>query len=1171
MSNPLRYRSGGRGHHGSTLTVAVMAVVCMMVPMFSAFAQPLSTWNWYFGQRAGITFRGGSIEAISDGQLNTSEGCASVSDPNSGELLFYTDGVTVWNRLHDVMPNGTDLFGDKSTSQSALIVPAPGRPWIFYVFNPAPVTSSTAGSRCLCLSYSIVDMRADAGFGEVVKKNEVLLNDVTEHLTATADCRGDGWWIVARSRSTRHFFSLHLTRDVLTTTPVFSDAGNPTLVVREAGQMHISPDSRQLVITSAAGSSQLYDFDSQTGKVTNGINLFRQDILGSHYGAAFSPDSKKLYVSVANEGSITPTRIYQFSIDVKSPDVVANSKFLLGDMNGVYSWTPMQLASDGRVYIGRPGEPWLAMISFPNEDTSLAVLRDTAIRLTGTCRFGLPNMIGSSLIEASSRQTACSLPRASFMSPRDICAGACTSMRDSSTGVVDTREWTFAGGSPSSSGEIHPQQVCYKTPGTYPIRLVVSNGFGTDTAYSTITVLTTPTVTVDSVPEVCPRTRTQLRAVGASTYVWSPANLVSDPTRPDPFVQPSSTTRYTVIGTNLLGCKDTTTVLVRVTDISAGGDAIICAGATVQLFAHGADTYSWSPTLGLSDPTSSSPLASPATTTHYVVTMQRGACLVVDTVLVTVIDTFSVKINGPDRTCVGDTLILSASAGSVHEWTGEGVIDRSAVVARVVMGNGPTLIRLTSRSGNCSDDDSLLITPVFGPPIDLGSDVRICEGESTILTARTMSTDVTWSPAKGLDRTDGAIVLCSPLLTTTYIASVRGDSGCTRTDTITVEVLPLPAVDAGPDVSVCEGGTIQLQSTGNAERYIWSPSIGLSDSSAVSPSATPQQTTTYVVRALTGACERVDSVIVFVSTLNVAVTKDTSICRGESVQLMASGATRYAWTPVTALSDPNSAQPLATPQTTTTYTVRGSDQLGCEQVKSVTVVVRDTSAIRLIAGSITARAGSDDVGIPIILEVPASMLPLMITELRATLVNDASVFLPDSTDRGALRTSVRGPDRLSYLLVENVQVISTRQKITEVRGLVLAGHIQTAPLRWEDLKWQGEDCLRLSSTNGLLYISGCNLTGRLLRTFQSSFVTARAVPSQDVIAVDLKAYQPGEYQLQLVSVDGRTIWLKAMHVGLHDGGNVTFDINMSAVATGLYTLVVLMPNESETVPIVWFK
>ncbi|MCX6140681.1 MAG: hypothetical protein NTX15_07640, partial [Candidatus Kapabacteria bacterium] len=340
---------------------------------------------------------------------------------------------------------------------------------------------------------------------------------------------------------------------------------------------------------------------------------------------------------------------------------------------------------------------------------------------------------------------------------------------------------------------------------------------------------------------------------------------------------------------------------------------------------------------------------------------------------------------------------------------------------------------------------------------------------------------------------------------------------------------------------------------------------------ALAPLASPLQTTTYVVRALTGSCESVDSMVVFVSSLNMSVTKDTSICHGETVQLMASGATRYVWTPATALSDAYSAQPVATPQTTTTYTVRGADQLGCEQVKSVTVFVRDTSAIRLFAGSVTARAGTDGVGIPIILEVPASMLPLTITELRATLVNDASVFLPDSTDRGALRTSVRGPDRLSYLLVENVQIISTRQKITEVRGLVLAGHVQTAPLRWEDVQWQGGNCLRLSSSNGLLYVSGCNLTGRLLRTFQSSFVTARAVPSQDVIAVDLNAYQPGEYQLRLVSIDGRTIWSTTMHRGLNDGEGVTFDINMSSVATGLYTLAVLMPNGSETVPIVWLR
>lgn len=1150
---------------------SAVALVCVLLPTMTAIAQPLSTMNWYFGQRAGVTFRNGSIEAIADGQLNTSEGCATYSDPNTGELLFYTDGVMVWNRIHEVMPNGMGLAGDPSTSQSALIVPVPGRPYIYYVFNAAPVTSSSVGTRCLCLYYSIIDMRADAGFGDVVKKNEIALNDITEHLTATADCNSDGWWIVVRSRSTRHFYSLHLDRDQLTTTPVVSDASNPTLIVRDAGQMHISPDSRQLVITSATGNSQLYDFDPQTGKVTNGINLFKTEVFGSHYGAAFSPDSKKVYISVANEGSITPTRIYQFSIGIKDAAIITDSKFLLGDISGTYTWTPMQLAVDGRVYIGRSGQPWLALIDVPNADTSLAMFQDTAIRLSGVCRSGLPNIIGSTLIDPALRLTACSLPRASFEYPADICEETCFSIRDASTGSIDSWQWDFEGGSPSSSIERNPQRICYERSGVYSIRLITSNGYGSDTAYNYVTVMPTPTVSIDSVAEICPGTPIQLRAYGADSYVWSPANLVSDPLRSDPIVRPRSTTRYAVIGTNAYGCKDTATVLVRVTDMSAGSDVSICVGASAQLAAQGAESYSWLPTAGLSDPRSAEPMAFPAQTTSYVVTMQRGQCIVRDTVVVTVLDSFTVKIIGPDRTCIGDTLILSPSVGTSHAWSGNGIIDPTSTVARVVMGNEPTLIRLIARSGDCLAFDSLWVQPVFGPPIELGPDVRVCQGESAVLIAQTAATDVVWSPSVGLDRTLGTTVICVPPATTRYIVSARGDSGCVNFDTITVVVLPQPDAQAGSDISICAGSSVRFNATGSADRFEWSPTIGLDDPAALRPTATPTQTTTYILRALTGTCESFDTVTVFVSTLNVGISTDTSICKGETIMLRASGATSYEWTPPNGLSDPKTDTPLASPQSTTTYTVRGTDQLGCEQTRSITITVRDTASIRLIAGSVTAIAGSEDVGIPVFVEVPSSLLPLTIRELRATLVHDASCFLPDSTDRGALRTSLRGEDRLSYLFAENVQVISSRQKITEVRGLVLAGTIETVPLTWEDVQWKGEACPTVRSTNGLLYISGCNLSGRALRNFLASTVAVRSLPSEDRVTVDLQANMPGSYHLQLAGIDGRVLWTHTVTRTEGDLGAAPIQIDMSAMSTGIYVLNVVLPANSEAIPFVWVR
>ena len=92
--------------------------------------------NWYFGENAGIQFDGSGnlLGSVNDGQLITREGCTTISDTD-GNLLFYTDGRLVYDRTHQLMPNGTGLFGDPSSTQSALVVPKPGSDTIYFIFT----------------------------------------------------------------------------------------------------------------------------------------------------------------------------------------------------------------------------------------------------------------------------------------------------------------------------------------------------------------------------------------------------------------------------------------------------------------------------------------------------------------------------------------------------------------------------------------------------------------------------------------------------------------------------------------------------------------------------------------------------------------------------------------------------------------------------------------------------------------------------------------------------------------------------------------------------------------------------------------------------------------------------------------------------------------------------
>jgi len=1092
-----------------------------------------------------------------------------MSSPTTGELLFYTDGVTVWNRFHEVMPNGTGLMGDPTTSQSALIVPAPGRPNVYYLFNAAPTSASDASSRCLCLHYSIIDMRADDGRGDVTKKNEFLLNDITEHLTATMDCKGDGWWIITRSRSTRHFFSLHLTNAYLETSPVVSSVANNQLDVRDAGQLQVAPDNRHILMTSAAGNSQLFDFDAESGRIAEGLNLFGVSKLGEHFGAAFSPDGQKAYVSVTNANSDATTQIYQFDIGQPTAPQIVASMEIVAELGTTSSWVPLQLGPDGRIYVGIPGTNRLSVIERPNNRAPLVEFKKESVRTAGIVRTGLPNIPTPLLFDQADRSNACALPRAAFTIPSMICEGEPLTFVNRSTGRITSWEWSIEAGSPATSVERTPTRVTFTRAGVFTVRLVVRSDFAADTMSSIITVLDRPSLVTDSVVTACPGQPIELRVSGAERYQWLPAGQVSNPTSPRPTVQVRSTTLFTVIGTSSTDCRDTAMVLVRIPSVAAGPDVTICAGASAQLSASGGVSYSWTPSAGLSDSTSEAPWAQPRSTTTYTVTIMTGPCVIVDTVTVTVLDSLGVKIEGPATGCLGDTVRLTASAGTAFLWQGDGVLDPALRSTRVVIGAAPTTVHLRVGSGGCSAVDSLDIMPLQRPLLSVQSGVRICSGQSVQLSAYGVDSRLRWSPAIGLDVDSGNVVVASPRSSTTYIVTATNDLGCSVRDSIRVTVSPSPIINAGADLSVCAGAGKRLLASGFGDEFLWTPADGLSDPTALTPTAAPMVTTTYVLRSRIGDCEDYDSVTVFVSRLQVRLAGDTAACRGNRLQLRASGAWKYRWTPTTGLEDSTSAVQTITADSSITYSVTGVDALGCSMTQSLRITVRDTVPILLMAGSVTAEAGHDSVGVPVIIDVPPDLLPLHIDEMRATLVQDASSFFPKSTDRGSLRTSIRGNDRLAHLRIENLDIISPRQRVTSIRGVVLAGQVLSAPLSWENVEWDAAKCPNVSTASGVLFVTGCNILGRLIRTYVRPTFSVRVNHQEGTIELGLVAQMPGEYDALLMTPDGRTLFRRTIAVQSDRGQTRTEIIDMSSFSSGLYFLNVVTPTEQSSVPVMW--
>ena len=220
---------------------------------------------WYFYAKAGIDFRSDNPIALTDGQIlgtqGFGEGSSSICNHN-GDLLFYTDGVTVFNRLHGVMSNGTNLWGHYSTTQT-LIVPQPSNDSIFYVFTMSPQYNEIFAADSVGCHYSIVNIKRKGGLGEVTHKNVLLFKKTTEKVSAVHHRNGTDIWVVFHEWDSNCFRSYLITQNGIdTNAPVISCIGSthksigyPPSNGNAIGQMKISPDGTLLALVLKASSS----------------------------------------------------------------------------------------------------------------------------------------------------------------------------------------------------------------------------------------------------------------------------------------------------------------------------------------------------------------------------------------------------------------------------------------------------------------------------------------------------------------------------------------------------------------------------------------------------------------------------------------------------------------------------------------------------------------------------------------------------------------------------------------------------------------------------------------------------------------------------------------------------------------------------------------------------
>lgn len=456
----------------------------------------------------------------------------------------------------------------------------------------------------------------------------------------------------------------------------------------------------------------------------------------------------------------------------------------------------------------------------------------------------------------------------------------------------------------------------------YIVEVTNADGcLGTDTVL--VSVLE-PLLTVSQDETICFGDTAQLSASGADTYVWSPNTNISDINSANPEVWPASTTTYVVNAVDANGCElqDSITITVQPLPLAdAGQDTSVCDGSSVQLSASGGTSYSWLPSGTLNNSAIANPEASPISNTTYVVTVSdQFGCEAEDSVTVVVNPLPTVDAGQDGIVCNGQGVQLNASGAVTYLWTPTAGLDDPNIANPIALPVLPTeyVVEGTDANG-CSNTDTVFVDVFL---VDAIGDTVVCIGDTAQIGA-IGGVSWTWTPATGLSDVNAQFPDANPTSTTVYTVTADDGTGCLATDTVTVVVSPLPTAFAGFNQGVCAGNTAQLNATGGVS-YSWSPSAGLSDPNISNPVVTfTTDTATYVVIVMDAiGCVNSDTVTVWQEPLPDAVAgPDTTICFGQSAQLFAGGGETYIWDPATGLNNPNVQNPIATPQSTTTYTV----------------------------------------------------------------------------------------------------------------------------------------------------------------------------------------------------------------------------------------------------------
>lgn len=594
-----------------------------------------------------------------------------------------------------------------------------------------------------------------------------------------------------------------------------------------------------------------------------------------------------------------------------------------------------------------------------------------------------------------------------------LCKGKSTSLSLSNNDAPYGSTYLWSTGATTKNITVTPQQTT-----TYIITITWPGGC-TTTATKTIIVDSIPAITFTGNNQLCKGGTTTLKSIGGSNPYWTGFGF-----KDSLIVSPTSTTTYQVQVSNSNGCTRTGSYTVNVINnpVAFIGDSTVCSNTSLNLSATGGTSYLWN-----TGATSSSISVSPIQYTLYTVTVtNNNICSATHSFPVYINSTPTASITGDFYACENESTIITASIGNSYLWS-TGDTTRSITIPP----NTPTgaySVTVTSNNG-CSASTATIHNYVLPPTIHVTGTASKCGPGTFYLNAYTAGSSYLWSTGN----TSSAISVNAN--TTINIGlTITNSYGCTNDSIIALIINnpPTPVISSN-DTTLCNGDSIAIYSNQVSGIYSWSTSDTTANifvSQAGSYQLTYSDSNGCAGTSNTIHIYNVNSPPPVLSSL-----ADT-ICFGESISILATGANQYQWSPNSNISNANSNSPVFYPTSNTIYTLTGTNTYGCTSTTNYSIVVNSLPIVNAgsdssINSGTTLQLGGNPTATglgPFIYQwTPGGNLnDSLISNPTASPNNTATYYVTITDGNGCLNS-----DSVT-VIVNNIQGITTTESISTI-------------------------------------------------------------------------------------------------------------------------------------------